>query len=165
LQQLYQNAIFGIKGQEWRLKEVVMLVEFRFQNFLSFKEPQSFTMVKSKSGERPVNAFSIMPKNEFSLLKSAAVYGPNASGKSHFLQALAVMKGIVTTAGQHGMKLPLVPFRLHPETANQPSEFEVSFIVRGVKYQYGFSASYIPQLKYGLLFSCVYDKLSLLNVY
>ncbi len=118
-----------------------MLVEFRFQNFLSFKELQSFSMVKSKGGESPANAFAVMPERDLSLLKSSAVYGPNASGKSHFLQALAVMKGIVTTAGQHGMKLPLVPFRLHPETANQPSEFEVSFIVRGVKYQYGFSAS------------------------
>ena len=118
-----------------------MLVEFRFQNFLSFKEPQSFTTVKSKSGERPVNAFSIMPKNEFSLLKSAAVYGPNSCGKSNFLKALAAMKGIVTNPLQHGMKLPLVPFRLNSETVTQPTEFEVSFIVRGVKYQYGFSAS------------------------
>ena len=39
------------------------------------------------------------------------------------------------------MKLPLTPFRLNSETVTQPTEFEVSFIVRDVKYQYGFSAS------------------------
>ena len=31
------------------------------------------------------------------------------------------------------MKLPLTPFRLNPETVTQPTEFEVSFIVRDVK--------------------------------
>ena len=118
-----------------------MLVEFRIQNFLSFKELQTFTMVKSKSSERPGNAFPIMAEKEFSLLKSAAVYGPNSCGKSNFLKALSAMKGIVTTTLQRGMKLPLTPFRLNPETVTQPTEFEVSFIVRDVKYQYGFSAS------------------------
>lgn len=118
-----------------------MLVEFRVQNFLSFKELQTFTMVKSKCSERLVNTFSIMPKKEFSLLKSVAIYGPNSCGKSNFLKALSVMKGIVTTALQHGLKLPLTPFRLNPETATQPTEFEVSFIICDVKYQYGFSAS------------------------
>ncbi|MBQ8706798.1 MAG: ATP-binding protein [Succinivibrionaceae bacterium] len=118
-----------------------MLIEFRVQNFLSFNELQTFTMVKSKSSELPVNAFSIMTEKEFSLLKSAAVYGPNSCGKSNFLKALSAMKGIVTTTLQHGMKLPLTPFRLNPETVDQPTEFEMSFIVRNVKYQYGFSAS------------------------
>ena len=82
-----------------------------------------------------------MAEKEFSLLKSVAVYGPNSCGKSNFLKALSAMKGIVTTTLQRGMKLPLTPFRLNPETVTQPTEFEVSFIVRDVKYQYGFSAS------------------------
>lgn len=98
-----------------------MLIEFRIQNFLSFKELQTFTMVKSKSSERPGNAFPIMAEKEFSLLKSAAVYGPNSCGKSNFLKALSAMKGIVTTTLQRGMKLPLAPFRLNLETVTQPT--------------------------------------------
>ena len=42
-----------------------MLIEFRIQNFLSFKELQTFTMVKSKSSERSGNAFPIMAEKEF----------------------------------------------------------------------------------------------------
>ncbi|WP_439239065.1 AAA family ATPase [Lonepinella sp. BR2919] len=118
-----------------------MLIDFSVANFRSFNEQQIFSLVKSKSDEHPNNAFSINENKGFGLLKTAAIYGANASGKSNFLKALSTMKKIITGKYQRGDKLPLVPFKLNADTLNQPTEFEITFIIENVRYQYGFSAS------------------------
>ena len=118
-----------------------MLIDIRIKNFLSFKELHTFTLLKSKNKERTENSFVITSEKEFSLLKTAAIYGPNSSGKSNLLKAMQTMKNIVIKSRQHGDLLPLIPFILDEDTVNQPTEFEVSFIVDNIRYQYGFSAS------------------------
>ena len=118
-----------------------MFVDFSVKNFLSFNELQTFSLIKSKNDEHPNNAFSISDNSNFGLLKTAAIYGANASGKSNFLKALSTMKRMVTGNYQRGDKLPVVPFKLNNSTINQPTEFEITFIVDNVRYQYGFSAS------------------------
>ncbi|HHJ19986.1 MAG TPA: ATP-binding protein, partial [Gammaproteobacteria bacterium] len=90
------------------------------------------------------NTFTTVAANKFELLRSAAIYGPNASGKSNFLLALQTMKEIILESAtnlQRGDKLPVTPFRLSKATRHAPSEFEVIFIVDKVRYQYGFSAT------------------------
>ena len=118
-----------------------MLVDFNVKNFRSFNERQDFSLIKSKSDENLNNSFNINENSNFSLLKTAAIYGANASGKSNFLKALSTMKRMVTGNYQRGDKLPVVPFKLNSSTINQPTEFEITFIVDNVRYQYGFSAS------------------------
>ena len=122
-----------------------MLVEFSAANFRSLHERQTFSMTKAKGDELlESNTFTTQTATEFHLLRSAAIYGPNAGGKSNFLLALNTMKRIVlesATSQQRGDKLPVTPFRLNPATLNAPSEFEVTFIVDEVRYQYGFSAT------------------------
>ena len=78
---------------------------------------------------------------KFRILKSAVIYGPNASGKSNLINAIATMKHIVVVSALHYGKLPITPFRLNNETVNAPSTFEVMFLFNGVRYQYGFSAT------------------------
>lgn len=118
-----------------------MFIDFNVKNFRSFNEQQMFSLIKSKSDEHPNNAFSIHENSNFSLLKTVAIYGANASGKSNFLKALSTMKRIVTGNYQRGDKLPITPFKLNSSTIDQPTEFEITFIVDNVRYQYGFSAS------------------------
>lgn len=118
-----------------------MFIDFNVKNFRSFHEQQMFSLIKSKSDEHPNNAFSIHENSNFSLLKTVAIYGANASGKSNFLKALYTMKRIVTGNYQRGDKLPITPFKLNSSTIDQPTEFEITFIVDNVRYQYGFSAS------------------------
>lgn len=122
-----------------------MLIEMSVSNFRSFRETQTFSLVKGKGDElQATNTFSVIAANEFQLLRSAAIYGPNASGKSNFLLALEIMQRVVVESAtrlQRGDKLPVIPFRLSPEARQAPSEFEVIFIVDGVRYQYGFSAT------------------------
>ena len=110
-------------------------------NFRSFRDTQTFTLVKGKGNELLENTFSIEGVKDLGLLNSAVIYGANASGKSNLLRSLRTMKKVVTQTSQRGDKLPVVPFKLDPTTLNQPSEFEVIFIIDGIRYQYGFSAN------------------------
>ena len=76
------------------------------------------------------------------LLRCAVLYGANASGKSNLIKGLQYMRGVVVesaTVMQPGQTYAVQPFRLDMESAGQPTEFEVTFIVSGVRYQYGFA--------------------------
>jgi len=78
------------------------------------------------------------------LVRSAAIYGPNATGKSNLIKALQVMQNVVRESArgtQAGEPLPVTPFLLDQDSAGQPCEFEVHFISEGVRYQYGFAAT------------------------
>jgi len=122
-----------------------MLIEMSVANFRSLRDQQTFSLMKSAGDElESTNTFSTTAAKRFDLLRSAAIYGPNASGKSNFLDALQTMKKIVQqSANQYkrGDRIPVVPFRLDSKNRHMPSEFEVSCIVDGVRYQYGFSAT------------------------
>jgi len=122
-----------------------MLIEFSVANFRSLRDRQTFSLAKAKGNERTeTNTFTALAVNEFDLLRSAAIYGPNAGGKSNFLRAMQAMKKIVlesATSLQRGDRLPVTPFRLSQEAIHAPSEFEATFIVNQVRYQYGFSTT------------------------
>ncbi len=122
-----------------------MLIEFSTANFRSLRDRQTLSLTKAKGDELvESNTFTTVAANKFKLLRTAAIYGPNAGGKSNFLLALQSMQKIILESAtnlQRGDKLPITPFRLSKATRHAPSEFEVIFIVNHVRYQYGFSAT------------------------
>ncbi len=122
-----------------------MLIEFTVANFRSIKTSQTFSLVKGKGNELDQgNTFQSSGAGNPALLRSAAIYGPNAAGKSNLIKALQLMKRIViesATKLQPGDELPMIPFLLDIEVEQAPSEFEVVFIVDGVRFQYGFAAT------------------------
>ena len=122
-----------------------MLIEFSVANFKSIKSKQTFSMIKAKGGElEDTNTFQSKGLNKLGLLRSAVIYGPNAAGKSNFIEAMHSMAQIVSdsaTETQRGDKLPVEPFKLDPETNRSATEFEVVFIANKVRYQYGFRAT------------------------
>ena len=85
-----------------------MLIEFKFSNFLSYKEMTSFSMVAGKERTNSKTLASI-PKFRLKLLPLAAIYGANASGKSNLIKALGFLKTLVTTQRVKG-KIPLRHF-------------------------------------------------------
>ena len=82
---------------------------------------------------------SAVPK----VLRSAAIYGPNAGGKSNLIKALQYMRGVVIESATiaPGQAFNAQPFRLDGTSSDQPIEFEITFVVDGVRHQYGFAVT------------------------
>lgn len=120
-----------------------MLVEFRVKNFRSLRDEQVLSLAASKDKTLlDTHALGTGLKAAPHLLKSAVVYGANASGKSNLIKALQDMRGVVlesATVIQPGQTFAVQPFRLDAQSASQPTEFEVTFILGDVRYQYGFA--------------------------
>lgn len=120
-----------------------MLIEFRVKNFRSLRDEQVLSMVASSDKSLlDTHAADTGLKAVPHLLRSAAVYGANASGKSNLIKALQYMRGVVveSAALQPGQTFDrLQPFKLDATSVSQPTEFEVTFILSGVRYQYGFA--------------------------
>lgn len=118
-----------------------MLIEFRIGNFRSFDEPQTFSLVASSDTRHPDNCF---PFGKLQLLKSAAIFGANASGKSNLIKALDFMRQFVlfsATRMNVGDETPVVPFQLNEDSRGKASFFEVQFVAGDVRYQYGFTST------------------------
>ena len=112
-----------------------MLVKVTVENFKSFEETAELTMVSSakirKNNEHKVTIKRV------NLLKSAVVYGANASGKSNLVEVLrfmkyCVLKGIPLEAKQ-------MYCRNKEENAGKESVFEVQIVKNNKFYAYGFS--------------------------
>lgn len=122
-----------------------MLIEFSVTNFLSLRERATLSLVKAKGQElEENNSFTPTAPATPALLHTAAIYGPNAAGKSNIIKALRLMERLVlrsANGSQAGEKLAITPFLLDATSSQQPTEFEVHFVSQGVRYQYGFAAT------------------------
>ncbi|TVQ51663.1 MAG: ATP-binding protein [Saprospirales bacterium] len=121
-----------------------MIEEFSFGNFWSFKDIQTLNMtaakIKSKNALLDTNnVFSV--NKELSLIKSKAIYGANASGKSNVVKALGTFIRIIRDSAKEEKALSLIDsFQLSTETVPQPTFFQLIFRVGKTRYRYGFEA-------------------------
>ena len=158
-----------------------MLIEFSVANYRSFKEQVTFSMVaanvvaKDKKLDEN-NVFEI--DDDLKLLKSAAIYGANASGKSNLATALGFMRWFMINSSketQSTEKIGVERFKLSTETEEKPSFFEIVFLMNGKRYRYGFEATiekvisewlfYVPKSKETKLFERKLDKISVSKTY
>ena len=120
-----------------------MLLEFRIRNYRSIRDEVVISFVASKDKKlADTHLASTGITSLPHVLCSAVIYGPNASGKSTLLQALHYMRAVVAESAtiiQPGQTYAVQPFRLDAEYAKQPTEFEITFLLGGVRHQYGFS--------------------------
>lgn len=124
-----------------------MLIEFQVGNFLSFKDVVTFSMVASDidSQDEELDDNNVFAVNQdLSLLKTAAVYGANASGKSNLAKAFGFMKNFVINSSKEMQitdSIDVEAFRLNTETEKKPSYFQIIFILNKRLYTYGFEVS------------------------
>jgi predicted ATPase len=119
-----------------------MLIEFEVGNFLSFREPVRLSMLAANSIKEFLDE-NTFQAGRYRLLKSAVIYGANASGKSNFLTAMAFMRWFVLNSSKEMQieeDIRVMPFKLDTATENAPSHFEVCFIQNNFRYRYGFEA-------------------------
>ncbi|WP_161787486.1 AAA family ATPase [Endozoicomonas numazuensis] len=102
-------------------------------------------MIASTSTKEGYNLENIKSVDAFgikSVLKSAALFGANASGKSNLANALASFKSIILGSLESISEKTIdsaVPFLLKENAFDQPTEFEVTFLSNENMYRYGIS--------------------------
>ncbi len=117
-----------------------MLVAFHVENFKSFKERASLLLEPAKLKEHPENCHTLtLAEKAYPILKSAVIYGPNASGKSNLIEALAFMRNWILNPGDSTTPIPTDPYALKSEwDFHHPSIFIAEFFLEGSLYEYGF---------------------------
>lgn len=113
-----------------------MLISFSVANFLSFKDKQTLDMFANKVRKHSERIYST---RYVRLTKAKLIMGPNASGKTNMVNALKFMKMVICR---------MIPkrstqcyFRQDATYRDKPSLFEISFILNGKRYTYGFEIS------------------------
>lgn len=118
-----------------------MLIRLEVANYKSFRDRQAFTMIAGPGREAPGN---LVRTPRFDLIKSAAIYGHNASGKTNLLDVLyALGRIIVSSARGHvpDRVAGVAPFRLDAARSKAPSEFEIEVLVGESHYQWKLEAT------------------------
>ncbi len=119
-----------------------MIIQFKVANYRSIGAEQTLSFVAEKARRHPDNLISC---KGYKLLKSVALFGANASGKSNFVKAIEVMQQFIKESATRMNDGDLIeaaePFRLDPVLRHQPSRFEITFVMDGVVYVYGFAAT------------------------
>jgi AAA15 family ATPase/GTPase len=121
-----------------------MIVDFSVQNFHSIKNLETLAMNAASivSRNNQLEATNLIPfSKKLSLLKTKAIYGANASGKSSMIQALSrFMNIIVNSVKDESVLSSLDSFRLSDETNFAPTYFQLTFIHKNILYRYGFES-------------------------
>jgi len=72
-------------------------------------------------------------------LKSALIYGANASGKTNFVKALICMRNMVLRSVVDKEPIKRIePFKFSADSDGEPTQFEVAFLLEDSLYRYGF---------------------------
>ncbi|MBO7595895.1 MAG: AAA family ATPase [Bacteroidales bacterium] len=110
-----------------------MIQKISIKNFLSFKEKTVFSFEASEDNFRAdTQVVKVAPGVR--LLRFAAIYGANASGKSNFLKAVYFLqKFLFKDKDENGgidYQTGVIPFLLDDKTKFESSEFEITFFVK-----------------------------------
>ncbi len=134
-----------------------MLVNFTFQNFRSFRDEKTLSM---EAGSIKELQESVFQKSIYQLLPAAVMYGANSSGKSNVLLALRTMRSVLLGSVRLNPndKLYFQPFKLDLTSVNNPTSFEIQFLLGEVKYRYGFDYDQTHICKEWLYEKCVGER-------
>jgi len=117
-----------------------MLVQFRFNDYKCFKDDTILSMVASNNINHTEGSYVV--KSKHSILKTAVVYGANASGKTKLFQAYHFMKRMVCDLAYNNKSFwqaNYAPFALGESEDGHESTFEVVFYIKNIMFRYGYT--------------------------
>lgn len=116
-----------------------MLLDFTCANYRSIQNKCTLSLLAQGIADEPKNNIALINK-KLKVLKTAALYGANSSGKSNIIRAFSTMiKHIIDSVRlNESDELYYDPFQLSTETISKPTFFEVTFTIDDLKYRYGF---------------------------
>ncbi|WP_339145210.1 AAA family ATPase [Pseudoalteromonas galatheae] len=119
-----------------------MLMKFRVSNFRSFKDDIEFSMEPTREKvHRDSHLFSVKESTNKDLLRTAVLFGANASGKSNFIRAFEFAKKIVTKGLRPKQSIACPYFKLDQSYKNKSSIFYFEVLAGKKMYSYEFHLS------------------------
>lgn len=118
-----------------------MLVRFSVENFRSIKERQTLYLSAVKTCKEWIIENTTEDAG-LRLLRTAVIYGANASGKTNLLLAIDRMRMFMLASVDMDKRNHLLlaePFLLSTESVSKPETFEIQFTTGGKLWTYGFS--------------------------
>ncbi|MES1225526.1 MAG: ATP-binding protein, partial [Bacteroidota bacterium] len=122
-----------------------MLLQFSIKNYKTFKDIATLSLIASNYDKLNLeNNTFLNRKFNYRLLKSAVLYGANASGKSKFFEAYHAFRNIVFNSSRESLaneRIEVTPFLLDSKSEKEPTSFEIVFINGTIQFRYGFEAN------------------------
>ena len=118
-----------------------MILKIELENFFSIKDRIriDFRAANINTVLARDLSYNVMEWNGVPVLKTIGLFGPNASGKSNILKAIAFCCQLIL--GSHlyneGMTFNFEPFKFDG-FENKPSQFLIDFVCENVEYEYSF---------------------------
>lgn len=116
-----------------------MLIRFTVENFLSFRDRQTLSLLPGKGTLKAHHKST--PVNGISVLKTALVFGANASGKSNLIKAAAFARNLILNGTKPDQPITQNFFKLDPARENQPAYFDFEIQHQGKNFAYGFQCN------------------------
>lgn len=107
-----------------------MILQLKVKNYRSYKEETVFSLEANSSSHKIENVFEITnDKQKSRLLKTAIIYGANASGKSNVIRAFFGLRKFILFKPKVGDVIELYePFKFDVVKKAEPCEFELTFV-------------------------------------
>lgn len=116
-----------------------MLLRYIVENFKSIGKGIEFTMFPSKDIKDKKFISTLKTRNgNWEVLKRAAFFGPNASGKSNFIKSLAFVKDFILEGQLSEKTIRIEQFKGNSEELDNKSLFQFMMYIDGEVYEYGF---------------------------
>jgi len=118
-----------------------VLLKFKVENFRSYAEPGELSLLRGTKQRAEVNDGRVvrLTPNGPDVLRAAAIFGPNAGGKSNLLKAIVSLKrAVLRSAADDEVLLPFQPFA-SPEFRAKPVHFEIECVAGERQFSYSTS--------------------------
>lgn len=117
-----------------------MLLKYIVSNFKSIGHAVEFSMFPTNGGtdDRFLRIIDTRA-GKWKVLRRGGFFGPNAAGKSSFIESLAFAKNFVLNGRKSGIGTGIIQFKGNFEELEDISSFQFLFFLNGEVYEYGFS--------------------------
>ena len=145
-----------------------MILEFKVENYLSFREEQILSFDPSSDKEYE-SQYCVQVKEGVKVLKLGLIYGANASGKTNLLKSLEFLRKFILKQKRDKTEpTGVIPFQFDDSYSEKPSRFELAFYLNQIKYVYSVLINnkrvieenliYYPGIQPAIFFERSFDK-------
>jgi len=137
-QECYYFHRFYLKRQKNR--GIKMLINLTLENWMSFQNPVSFSMLGSKEAQHN-ERLPRVKKYNIKVLPIAAIFGGNASGKTNFFKALYFVKNLVTYGTHPDGLIAVDLFKLDKKSLEKPVRFSFELLIDEIIFEFSFAVT------------------------